>query len=156
MGREFLNMLTVNSIKSVPTTVKNPQSNVMCERMHQTVANALGCVMRTKETTPQQQAKQIMDNALATVIHATRCAVNNTMKTSPGALTFCRDMFVNVPIMVDLIAIRNNRQQLMLCFFLLDSFVLVALTLHAVWHNNCTIYTGTAIIKVLLSNITFK
>ena len=53
-----------------------------------------------------------MDNALATVMHATRCAVNNTMKTSPGALTYRRDMFVDVPIMADLIAIRNNRQQL--------------------------------------------
>ena len=68
--------------------------------------------MRTKDLTPQQQAEQIMDNALATVMHATRCAVNNTMKTSPGALTFRRDMFIDVPIMADLIAIRNNRQQL--------------------------------------------
>ena len=34
------------------------------------------------------------------------------MKTSPGALTFCRDIFVDVSIMADLIAIRNNRQQL--------------------------------------------
>ena len=80
--------------------------------MQQTVANVLRCVMNTKHLTPQQQAEQIMDNALATVMHATRCAVNNTMKTSPGALTYRRDMFVDVPIISDLIAIRNNRQQL--------------------------------------------
>ena len=112
MGRKFLNLLTANSIKSVPTTVKNPQSNAICEHMHQTVANVLRCVMRTRELTPRQQAEQIMDNALATVMHAKRCAVNNTMKTSPGALIFRRDMFIDVPIMVDLIAIRNNQQQL--------------------------------------------
>ena len=112
IGHKFQDLLAANSIKPVPTTVKNPQSNAMCERMHQTVANVLRCVMRTKDLTPQQQAKQIMDNALATVMHATRCAVNNTMKTSPGALTFCRDMFVDVPIIADLIAIRNNQQQL--------------------------------------------
>ena len=53
-----------------------------------------------------------MDNVLATVMHATRCAVNNTMKKSPGALTFRQDMFVDVPIIADLIAVRNNRQQL--------------------------------------------
>jgi len=53
-----------------------------------------------------------MDNALATVMHATRCAINHTMKTSLGDLTFRRDMFVDVPIKADLIAIRNNRQQL--------------------------------------------
>ena len=68
--------------------------------------------MRTKGLTPQQQAKQIMNNALAIVMHATRYAVNHTMKISPGALTLRRDMFVDVPIIADLIAIRNNRQQL--------------------------------------------
>ena len=56
-GGPLLNTLTANAIKSVPTTVKNPQSNAICERMHQTVANVLRCVMRTKELTPQQQAE---------------------------------------------------------------------------------------------------
>ena len=45
-------------------------------------------------------------------MHATRCAVNNIMKTSLGVLTYRRNMFVDVPIISDLIAIRNNRQQL--------------------------------------------
>ena len=112
IGHEFQDLLAANSIKPVPTTVKNPQSNAMCERMHQTVANVLRCVMRTKDLTLQQQAKQITDNALATVMHATRCAINNTMKISLGAFTFCQDMFVDVPIIPDLIAIKNNRQQL--------------------------------------------
>ena len=84
----------------------------MCERMHQTVANVLRCITRTKGLSPQEQIEQIVDNTLATVMHATRCALNNTMKTSPGALTFRTDMFVDVPIMADLIAIRKNRQQL--------------------------------------------
>jgi len=73
------------------------------------LAGGLRVLMRTKT---QHQAEQIMDNALATVMHAMRCALNHAMKTSPGALTFRRDMFVDVPIMADLIAIRNNRQQL--------------------------------------------
>ena len=34
------------------------------------------------------------------------------MRTSPGALTFQRNMFVDVPIIVDLIMIQNRRQQL--------------------------------------------
>ena len=80
--------------------------------MHQTVANVLLCVMNTKHLTPQQHAKQIMDNALATVMHVTRCAINNTMKTSSGALIFCCDMFVDVLIMSDLIARQNNQQKL--------------------------------------------
>ena len=34
------------------------------------------------------------------------------MRTSLGALSFQRDMFVNVPILADLITIRNRQQQL--------------------------------------------
>lgn len=47
-------------------------------------------------------------------MHTTKCALNHTciMKSSNGALTFHRDMFVEVPIMVDLIVIQNRRQQL--------------------------------------------
>jgi len=58
------------------------------------LSGGLRVLMRTKDLTPQQQAEQIMGIALVTVTHATRCAVNHTMKTSPGALTFRRDMFV--------------------------------------------------------------
>ena len=49
--------------------------------------------MKTKGLSPQQQANQKMDNALATVIHATQCSVNHVMQTSPGALIFPRNMF---------------------------------------------------------------
>ena len=109
-GNEFRTLLDENSIKPVPTTVKNPQSNLMCEQLHQTVENVLRIIMQTKGLPPQQHAKQIMDNALSTVMHATRSAVNHTMQTSPGALVFQRAMFVDVPIVLDLIAIQIRRQ----------------------------------------------
>ena len=112
IGHEFQTLLTQNAIKAVPTTVKNPQSNAMCERMHQTVANVLRIIMRTTTISAYAQAEQIMDNALATVMHVTRCSVNHQMKTTPGALTYRRDMFIDVPLIADLVAIRNNRQQL--------------------------------------------
>ena len=34
-------MLEINGIHDVTTTVKNPQANVICERMHQTMTNRL-------------------------------------------------------------------------------------------------------------------
>ena len=80
---EFLQLLEDHSIKSVLTTVKNPQSNAVCKCIYQTIANVLRYIMRTKGLPPQQQAEQVMDNALAIIMHATRCAVNNTMKISP-------------------------------------------------------------------------
>jgi len=112
IGHEFQTLLTQNTIIDVPTTVKNPQSNALCERMHQTISNILRIIMRTTTITQYQQAEQVMDNALATCMHATRCAVNHTMRTSPGALVFRRDMFIDVPILSGLLTIRNRRQQL--------------------------------------------
>ena len=49
LGNEFCDLLDQNFIKHVLITVKNLQSNSMCERMHQTVANVLRIIMQTKE-----------------------------------------------------------------------------------------------------------
>ena len=68
--------------------MKNPQSNAICERMHQTVANVLRIIMQTTTISTYAQAEQIMDNALVTVMHAALCLVNHSMRTSLGALTF--------------------------------------------------------------------
>ena len=76
---EFQTLLNQNTIKPMSTTVKNPQSNGMCERMHQTVGNALRIIMRTKNLTPQQQVEQITDNVLATVMYTTWCLINHTI-----------------------------------------------------------------------------
>ena len=54
----------------------------------------------------------MINNALATCMHLMRCSVNQTMKTSPGALTFNRDMLINVPLAANLESIRDRRQHL--------------------------------------------
>ena len=54
----------------------------------------------------------MIDNALVTVVHASRCAVNHTVQTSLGAMVFNRDMMVNVPLIANLLAIGNRRQHL--------------------------------------------
>ena len=55
-----------------------------------------------------------MDNALAISMHATRCAVNYTMQISPGKLVFRGDMFADVPVIADMLAIRQKRRQLII------------------------------------------
>lgn len=72
----------------------------------------LRVTMRMTHANNKQEAEQIMDNALASCMHATRCAVNHTMQTAPGAITFGRDMMMDEPVIVNLEAIRNRRQQL--------------------------------------------
>ena len=50
----------------------------------------------------ENDANQIVDNGLATVVKSSRCAVNHTMQTSPGALVFQHDMIMNVPLIANL------------------------------------------------------
>lgn len=112
MGLEFSHLLNRENIKSVQTTPQSPQSNGVCEQMHQVIANTLRIIMQTTHINNIDDATQIMDNAIATCVHAHCCAVSKSLKTSLGALVFGRDMLVDVPVIADLIAIRNNCQQL--------------------------------------------
>ena len=41
LGFEFSSMLMKNNIKSVPTSVKNPQANAIVERLHQTISTMI-------------------------------------------------------------------------------------------------------------------
>ena len=100
-------------IKSKPTIVKNPQANATCERMHKTVADILRTLAKEKPPSDNGEAKECVDNAMGSCIHALGCVVNHTMKTSPGALAFQRDMLMDAPLVADLEAIRGRRQQRM-------------------------------------------
>ena len=111
LGWNFQELLTRAGIKSRPTSVKNPQSNAVCERMHKTIADILRSTIKHDPPREQREAEQKIDNALATCIHALRCAVNHTMKTSPGAMVFNRDMFMDVQLLIDLDSIRGRKQQ---------------------------------------------
>jgi len=45
----------------------------------------------------------MVDNALATAMHATRCAASRSLSyQSPGALAFHRDMLLNIPLQSNL------------------------------------------------------
>jgi transposase InsO family protein len=60
--------------KDVPTAVKNPQSNAMCERTHQTAANVLRALSRV-----HPQAGALIDSALATSMRAAPASVHRTL-----------------------------------------------------------------------------
>jgi transposase InsO family protein len=105
LGHEFQQLLAQAGITSVPTTVKNPQANAICERFHTTMADVLRVILRTGTPDNELEAEQIVDNALATCMHVTRCSINHQMRTSPGALVFNRDMFLDVPLLANLEAI---------------------------------------------------
>jgi hypothetical protein len=61
--------------------------------MHQTVTNVLRTLVHTNPPRNITQAIDIIDNALATAMHAMPTTVTTTLGSMLGALAFARDMF---------------------------------------------------------------
>ena len=112
IGYDFQRVLQRNHIEDSPTTIKNPQANAICERMHQTVGNTLRTLVHAHPPQNLQDAQDLVDTALATASHAVRSAIHRTMRVSPGGLVFHRDMFLDIPLLANLHVIRQNRQRL--------------------------------------------
>ena len=112
VGYHFLAMLEFNGIQKRPTTIKNPRSNSICERMHQAVGNVLR-TLRAHHQAPAGIASlaHLVDTAIATCVYATRSALHSELKATPGSLAFGRDMLLDIPLIADLTTIRDNRQQ---------------------------------------------
>ena len=107
-------MLERTNIKDVPTTSYNPQGNAQCERMHQTVGNVLRTYLHGRQINNEEELNVIVDAALATAMHATRINVSRSLhNASPGSLVYHRDMFLNIPLEADLLALHQLRQQKM-------------------------------------------
>ena len=111
-GREFQQLLEKCHIKDVPTTSRNPTANSICERMHQTVGNVLRTLVHEKPPKSTGRAKDLVDEAFSIAQHALRCGVHSTLGSSPGALVFNRDMFLNIPLIADWTLLTKRREHL--------------------------------------------
>ena len=94
LERGFQDILEKHKIKGVSTTVKNTQSNGICERMHQTMLNVLKVYPKTTFINGYNQAHHLMEHAIPSYIHTTRVTVNHAMQHTPGEIVFHRDMFL--------------------------------------------------------------
>ena len=112
IGYHFQHMLQRNGIRARSTTVKNPQANAICERMHQTVGNTLRTLVTLNPPAGIDTANRLVDTALANCMFATRATVHGSLQTTPGGIAFHRDMILNIPIIADLQLLRDKRQQL--------------------------------------------
>lgn len=89
IGAKFQRGLHLNSICNLCITpAKNPQANSICEHMHQTVGNILCTLLDMQPIGNVNQAQYLINSALATASHATRCAIHCTLQISPGTLVF--------------------------------------------------------------------
>jgi hypothetical protein len=92
---EFQTLLQECHVRDVCTSTKNPQSNAICKRMHQTVGNVLRTLLHGEPPQNIADAKEFIDEALSIVMHAMRAGIHSTMGSSLGNLVFNRDMFLN-------------------------------------------------------------
>jgi transposase InsO family protein len=112
IGFHFQQMLQRNGVRSHPTTVKNPQANAICERMHHTVGNTLHMLSTLNPPAGVDTANRLVEMALANCMFATRATVHGTLQTTPGSIAFHRDMILNLPLIADLQVLQERRQQL--------------------------------------------
>ncbi len=70
--------------------------------MHQSISNNLRALTTLNPLQGIEDANQLIDTAIANTIFATRAALHGTLKMSPGALAFHRDMVLDIPLISDL------------------------------------------------------
>jgi transposase InsO family protein len=70
-GWAFQNLIIQHGIHPMPSSIKNPQSNAICERMHQSISNSLRALLHTNPPQNADSAHLMMNTALQTAAYAT-------------------------------------------------------------------------------------
>ena len=110
VGREFQELLCSYGVERKPTTVLNPQSNGVKERMHLTMADMLHTMSITVQNESEGAWRTEVDAALQAVAWALRSTVSAGVKYSPANLALGRDMILNNSVQVDWETIRAKRE----------------------------------------------
>jgi transposase InsO family protein len=107
-GADFQYILMRAGIKDIPTTVRNPQANAVCERLHQSIANTLRILIPQHPPANVANVGELVDSALAPSLHAAQSAIHCTLGVSPGGLVFHRDMLLDIPLLTNFQVIRDR------------------------------------------------
>ena len=114
-GKEFLgdfaNMVSNDyGIERKGTTVRNPQSNAIIERIHQTIAN----IIRTFEMQddPYLDPDDPWAGILSATMFAVRATYHTTLQATPAQLVFGRDAILNTKFEANWNLIRTQKQKI--------------------------------------------
>jgi hypothetical protein len=94
-------MLHHNNIQTHCTTTKNPQANAICKWMQQSVDNSLRVLWQWNPPVGLNDVHALVDAAFANAMYAKCASFHSGLQTPPGALAFCHDMAMNIPLMSD-------------------------------------------------------
>ena len=106
IGQAFQHLFRRAGITSKPTTSHNPQGNSVIEAIHKSIGHTLCTLIHIHRPQTKPDATSIARRALATAMHATRCAASQSLNgLSPGSIAFRRDMFIDIPYVADILSI---------------------------------------------------
>jgi hypothetical protein len=91
--KNFRPLLKDLAIQPVCTSVKNPQSNAILERIHQVTGNMLNTMDLVNI---EFDAIDPWTSILTSIAYAVRCSFHSTLKATPGQLVFGRDMLLDL------------------------------------------------------------
>jgi hypothetical protein len=114
IAHEFQTALEDTGIGLWPTSARNPQSNGIIEQVHHAIAAVIRIVVNSlSPINTVEKANDIVQDALHKAMHhAMRCASHNSLDNiSPGALTFRRDMYLNIPLIANVLILADLRQK---------------------------------------------
>ena len=108
-GDEFQDLLKSYGIKPKPSTSRNPQSNGVIERVHQTLHNML----RTFDLQLQQfDPIEPWEGYLSAIAFSIRSTYHTTLKATPAELVYGRDMIFHRSQVPNWDLIRRQKQTL--------------------------------------------
>jgi transposase InsO family protein len=105
LGKEFQELLQSYGVKSVTTTVKNPQANFV-ERVHQTLGNMLRSYeLEGHDFDYQDPWSQILANCTLAI----RSTVHSVLNATPAQIVFGRDMLFDLSFTTEYKEIRKQK-----------------------------------------------
>ena len=111
IGRELQELLCSYGIERKPTTVLNPQSNGIKERMYLTMADMLRTMTITVNNNLKETWRTELEAAMQAIAWTLRTTVSAGMKYSPANLALGCDMILNQTVQVNWETIRNQRER---------------------------------------------
>jgi hypothetical protein len=107
---EFAEMIENDyGIKRKGTTVRNPQSNAILKRVHQTIGNMIRTF--SKDDLDEQDP---WGGILAATMFAVRATYHTTMQATPAQLVFGRDAILNTKFEANWAFIKERKQKLII------------------------------------------
>jgi hypothetical protein len=76
------------------------------------VGNFLRTLLHGEPPPDMASAKEYIEEPLSIAMHAMRAAIHSILGSSPGSLTFNRDMILNIPLIADWHTITQRREHL--------------------------------------------